>query len=167
RDPRSRYYQRLEPLRSNDLARLQRTNPAYLRAITTVPARDFGRHTARPERAPDEIARRAVTSEPVRGRLPVTPTDDAANRDRDDRRTARTITAPVRTPSSTGLTRALPERPTGAAARMPGVALDTELRRTRLYNGREPRSLSGADVNGAGGGVDSVNTGAVARPPRV
>ena len=50
---------------------------------------------------------------------------------------------------------------------MPGVALDTELRRTRLYNGREPRSLSGADVNGAGGGVDSVNTGAVARPSRV
>ena len=165
RDPRSRYYQRLEALRSNDLARLQRTNPAYLRAITSVPARDFGRHAARPERAADEIARRAVTTEPVRGRLPITPSDDATNRAESDRRTARTTTAPARSPSSTGFTRALPERPTGAATRLPGVALDTELRRTRLYNGREPRSVSGADVNG-GVGVDSVNTGAVARPPR-
>src|SRR5947209_3296297 len=165
RDPRSRYYQRLEALRSNDLARLQRTNPAYLRAITSVPARDFGRHAARPERAADEIARRAVTTEPVRGRLPITPSDDATNRAESDRRTARTTTAPARSPSSTGFTRALPERPTGAATRLPGVALGTELRRTRLYNGREPRSVSGADVNG-GVGVDSVNTGAVARPPR-
>ncbi|HKC63991.1 MAG TPA: DUF6600 domain-containing protein [Pyrinomonadaceae bacterium] len=163
-DPRSRHYQRLEALRSNDLARLQRTNPASLRAITSVPARDFGRRLARPERAPDEIARRAVTTEPVRGRLPITPSDDATNRAESERRTARTTTA--RPSSSTGLTRALPERPTGAATRLPGVALDGELRRTRLYNGREPRTVSGVDVNGAGS-VDSVNTGAVARPSRV
>jgi hypothetical protein len=172
-DPRSRRFERLEALRSNDLARLRRTNPAYLRAITTLPARDFGRHAAQGQRAPDEIARRAVTTEPVRGRLPIAPTGGETNATR-RHGDAETRVLAARPPTSTGATATLRDRPTGAAARLPGVPLDNDLRRTRLYNGREPRSLTGASTgnssNGSGGNtgaVDSGNTGAVARPPRV
>jgi hypothetical protein len=178
RDPRGRHYRRLEPLRSNDIARLGRTNPAYLRAITSLPARDFGRQAAQTQQAPTEIARRAITAEPVRGRLPIQPADGSAtNTGRGEVRAPRSV-APARPPNLTGVVGTLSERPTGAATRTPGVALDGELRRTRLYNGRELRPPSGASENngGSGGGnntggnsgvVDPGNTGVVARPARV
>ncbi len=63
----------LTPLRREEIARLERTNPARLRAITTIPAGDFGRMTARTRAADRELAREALTAEPVRGRLPVIP----------------------------------------------------------------------------------------------
>lgn len=175
-DPRGRRYQRLEALRSNDVARLGRTNPAFLRAITSLPARDFGRQAAQTQPASTDIARRAITAEPVRGRLPIQPADGSATNTGDNTsgRAPRGSLA-ARPPNSTGgpgVT--LSNRPTGAATRTPGVALDGELRRTRLFNGREPRPLSGpgegAGVisNGVSGnpvGADPGNTGAVARPP--
>jgi hypothetical protein len=179
RDPRGRHYRRLEPLRSNDIARLGRTNPAYLRAITSVPARDFGRQSAQTQPAPTEIARRAITAEPVRGRLPIQPADGSGtNTGVGEVRAPRGI-APARPPNLTGVVGTLSERPTGAATRTPGVALDGELRRTRLYNGRELRPPTGASessgVGGVGGNsaggnsgvVDPGNTGVVARPSRV
>lgn len=180
RDPRGRHYRRLEPLHSRDLAQLRRNNPAYLRAITTLPARDFGRQTARTQVASDEIARRAITGEPVRGRLPITPVDSLGGRgtgELDSRRGPRTLAARPPTSNGTGPT-TLQDRPTGAATRTPGVPLDGELRRTRLYNGREPRPVLNAGENNSnnGGGsgsagsnpvvVDPGNTGAVARPTR-
>ncbi len=177
RDPRGRHYRRLEALGSRDLARLRRDNPAYLRAITAVPAREFGRQAARTQAASDEIARRAITGEPVRGRLPITPIDriDGQGTGELDRRGGRVATA--RPPTPNGTDPALQDRPTGAARRTPGVPLDGELRRTRLYNGREPRPVVNAGENngnssgGSGGGSNPViadpgNTGAVARPPR-
>src|SRR5205085_8795677 len=61
--------------------------------------------------------------------------------------------------------RALPDRPTGATARTPGVPLDEELRRTRVFNNRQPRvappSTAGGAAAAPGGGV---TTGAVERP---
>ncbi|HEV7373561.1 MAG TPA: DUF6600 domain-containing protein [Pyrinomonadaceae bacterium] len=175
RDPRGRHYRRLDSLRSNDVARLQRTNPAFLRAITSLPARDFGRHTAQTQQAPTDIARRAITAEPVRGRLPIQPADGSTtNAGIGEVRAPRSVVA--RPPNSTGVVGTLSERPTGAAARTPGVALDGELRRTRLFNGREIRPPSGASENGVGnsgnsaggnaGVVDPGNTGVVARPAR-
>jgi hypothetical protein len=167
-DPRGRNYRRLEALRSNDVARLERTNPAYLRAITSLPARDFGRQAAQTQQAPTEIARRAITAEPVRGRLPIQPADAGDAGRLNDRPTRPTAARP---PVATGLTNTLQERPTGAAARMPGVPLDDELRRTRLYNGRELRPLPGTSETSGGargntGAVAPDNTGVVARPPR-
>ncbi|HEX8492885.1 MAG TPA: DUF6600 domain-containing protein [Pyrinomonadaceae bacterium] len=175
RDPRSRHYrqqrQLLAPLRRGELARLERSNPAFLRAVTTQPARTFGQQRARLQPATEDVARRAVTGEPVRGRLPILPTDgggtDGTNTGGLDRRTravAARPTAPARAAS-------LQERPTGAATRTPGAPLDNELRRTRLYNNREPRPVSGTGER-SGGGSNSGDgsgggTGAVARPPRV
>lgn len=177
RDPRGRHYQRLEALRSRDLARLQRTNPAYTRAITTLPAREFGRQSARTQAASDEIARRAITGEPVRGRLPITPVDGAGGQVRSELDRRGTRAGVARPPTPNGAAPVLQDRPTGAATRTPGVPLDGELRRTRLYNGREPRTLpntgenNGNNGGSSGGGsnpvvVDPGNTGAVARPPR-
>jgi hypothetical protein len=180
RDPRGRHYRRLESLHSRDIARLQRTNPAHLRAITTLPAREFGRRGVRTQQATAEIARRAITAEPIRGRLPIEPTDSAGGgRRAADNNRRETRTNPVRPPRQGGDSSApdLLPRPTGAATRTPGIALDEELRRTRLYNRREPRPAAdaggntGAGVGGSGRGgifdrIDSGNTGAVARPGR-
>jgi hypothetical protein len=182
-DPHSRSYrqnkpERLTPLRSNDVARLERINPAALRAVTTLPARNFGLDNARTQPATDELARRAITGDPVRGRLPITPANaGSANNgngaagpitDRPTRPARGMSSSSTLVPAAT-----LPERPTGAAARRVGAPLDDELRRTRLYNGREPRDLSGGaeQINnrGGGGGTQDVrdrDTGAVTRPAR-
>lgn len=165
-DPR-RYWQqnggRLTPLRGNELANLQRINPAYLRAVTTLPASNFGTSTVRAQAAPADIARRAITSEPVRGSLPVRPVNARSSSSSADANTlSRTNVA---RPAPTAPARLLPNRPTGAATRTPGVALDNELRRTRLYNGREPRpAVVGSGMSS--GATASGSTGAVVRPPR-
>ncbi|MFN2492765.1 MAG: hypothetical protein ABR501_07780, partial [Pyrinomonadaceae bacterium] len=62
--------------------------------------------------------------------------------------------------------REVSDRPTGAAERSPGVALDNELRRARVLNGREPRQEFPTPTSGAGGSVDMRPTGVVARPSR-
>jgi hypothetical protein len=174
-DPHSRYYTqsklaRLTPLRSNEIARLERINPAALRAVTTLPARNFGADDARMQPATTELARRAIAGEPVRGRLPIAPsnadTGNGAAGPGIERpaRPARAASASLVVPAAT-----LPERPTGAAVRRPGAPLDDELRRTRLYNGREPRDVSGVTERTNGGVVQDVrerDTGAVTRPVR-
>jgi hypothetical protein len=181
RDPRSRNSQQrrpLQPLSREELSRLERTNPAFLRAVTTQPAREFGQRTARLQPATIEDARRTLTTEPVRGRLPVIPAEgggrERTNTGGLDGRVRPVIVArPLDAAAVPQI--GLDERPTGASTRRPGVALDGELRRTRLYNNREPRTVNGADDRGGsttgggslGGGVDTSGTGAVARPPRV
>ncbi|MGA9995683.1 MAG: DUF6600 domain-containing protein, partial [Pyrinomonadaceae bacterium] len=169
-DPR-RYYsrkvERLTPLRSNEIANLQRTNPAYLRAVTTQPAREFGGQVARLQPASDDLARRAVTTEPLRGRLPIRPADSGgANALRDTRTLVARPVQTVRAPS-------LPERPTGAAARAPGIPLDETLRRERVFNGREPaRPVANVEgqTNRSDGSEPVQRTerplGAVTRPAR-
>ncbi|CAN5378086.1 hypothetical protein BH18ACI2_BH18ACI2_27080 [soil metagenome] len=187
-DPHARYYRaqpdRLTPLRAGDLANLRRTNPIYQRAVTSLPAREFGRSTslraAQPASA--EIARRAVEGEPVRGRLPIRPVDaegtDSADSVVRDRRGMGPAARPV---NPNAPARAVPARPTGAATRQPGVALDNALRRERIFNGREVRPATRAqpvspdttgrtDLDRDGGGrTDDSNerpTGVVARPAR-
>ncbi|MGH9944797.1 MAG: DUF6600 domain-containing protein, partial [Pyrinomonadaceae bacterium] len=76
-DPRSRHYRaarpdRLTPLGRNEIANIRRANPIYQRAVTSLPARDFGSAargdgTLRARPASAEIARRALEGEPVRG----------------------------------------------------------------------------------------------------
>ena len=183
RDPHARYFrqqrpERLTPLRSNEIANLQRTNPIYQRAVTTLPAREFGQQAARTQAAPVEIARRAVTSEPVIGRLPIRPAEaDANNQALPANRRARAGVV-ARDDTSVAPARPLLERATGAATRRPGVPLDNELRRARIFNGREPRpaatgeirSSDGAAAGSAGpersAGSELRDTGAVARPAR-
>lgn len=181
RDPRSRRAsrtERLAPLRANELSNLRRANPALLRAVTSVPARDFGTMTARARVAETDIARRALTNEPVRGRLPVTPNDvsrvsptggagtgaergtqsgSGTTRSRDGLNIVRS--APVRPP------RPVPDSTTGAATRTPGLPLGYELhRRVRIYNEPVPAGINPRDPRDDGASGDSTFR---VRPPRV
>ncbi|MCP9493101.1 MAG: hypothetical protein MSG64_01465 [Pyrinomonadaceae bacterium MAG19_C2-C3] len=124
-------------------------DPAVRRALTTQPLADFGkgRHSFRP--ATSAQADIALNSEPVRGRLPVTP-----------RNVIPSTTPNNQTPPATNETRprgrdfgrggdrnnvrnpavALPT--IGAAPRVEGQPLDAELRRRRMFRGRDVRPIS-------------------------
>ena len=182
RDPRGRHwrrdYDRLSPLRGRDLGHIRRQNPHWLRAVSTVPAREFGERNLKARPAAGDIARRALSSEPLRGQLPVErsgglragprvgttqgPARPAGAQGRD--------TLTINRPTPAMPSRAIADRPTGAAARTPGVALDGELRRTRVFNNREPRVKSPSDVSGGDSGTPGsdgrgdAGTGAVERP---
>jgi hypothetical protein len=170
RDPRGRWWSRrfdpLTPLRRGEVDNLRRANPALLRAVTSVPARDFGGAGLRARPAAGDLAQRALASDPVRGQLPITRADSTRNAPRVgggvvgggrangvNGRDGLTIVrpAPVVPP------RAVPDRSTGAAARTPGIPLDDELRRTRILNNREPRVLPPSTVGGNSQGRDAGN----------
>lgn len=193
RDPRSNFWRRsvgadrLRALRRDEIDNLRRTNPLHLRAVSKMPVGEFGKREKRPKAAEDELARKAFAGEPVRGVLPIRPANDGTSLG------ARERSLPARGGFARGETggggdgaaRRLAERPTGAAARRPGVPLDEELRRSRVFNNREPvfakgvkdsgggRDSGGAGGNTRGGGNDGASnerigrpTGAVTRPSR-
>ena len=164
RDPRGRNFRRLAPLRPNDAASLRRTNPALLRAVTTLPVRDFATGATRARPATTELAHRAAAGEPVRGRLPVAPSADSTGRS-EALDTAGRARPGVARPPGMSPARALPQRPTGAATRTPGIALDGELRRERVFRNRDPRPTAPDGIEGGNPRVDG-RTGAVARPAR-
>ena len=183
RDPRSRSFRnfsdRLRAVGSARAERLERTNPIYQRAVTTLPARGFGRSGVRAQAAPRELALRAVTAEPVSGNLPIRPAEaDAAGAGVPHVNADRRRPRPLVRAGADGTVRALPERGTGAAERRPGVRLAEELQRTRVFNNRQPRPAAPPDATtndrtegdrGQGSGAqgsDSRPTGAVARPAR-
>ncbi|MDT5295292.1 MAG: hypothetical protein QOJ76_2172, partial [Acidobacteriota bacterium] len=178
RDPRGRLWSRrfdpLTPLRRGEVDNLRRANPALLRAVTSAPARDFGVAGLRARAAGSDLAQRALASDPVRGQLPIT---RGAGATRSGPRVgvgegggARATGANGRDglvivrPAPAMPPRAVPDRPTGAAARTPGVPLDDELRRSRILNNREPRvpqpSTAGGDSQSRDAGT---GTGAVER----
>jgi hypothetical protein len=183
RDPRSNYYRRARDraLEQQRIAGLNRINPVYQRAVTMMPAREFGKGL-RAHPATKELALRAITTEPVRGTLPVRPvrsdlvTGGSNSQTPFKRDRTRGDTLAIRNPADPS---ALAERKTGAAVRRPGLALDEELRRGRIYNNREPRKIEkgGDDSTRIGGGergngrITGDNgergTGAVARPVRI
>src|SRR5262249_9029060 len=86
-----------------------------------VPRHDFGNPDRRGQAVEEPVARRVVNAEPEFGDLP--------RRSDDSDRSGRRL--PVMR---------LPDTPTGATDRTPGVALDDDLRRSRIFRGREPRS---------------------------
>ena len=92
------------------------------RGVTRVPRRDFGNGSlGRP--VEETAARRVIESEPETENLP---------------RRAADLTGAVPSPDRERDTPII-QRPTGAAQRAPGVELDDELRRSRIFHGREPR----------------------------
>ncbi len=133
---------------------------AYLNAVSSVLASDFG--TPKPIAKPltGKQAQLALDSKPVSiasvpVKKPVTDSVPSVVRGND--------LSPGR-PRGKGVEgTSLTERPTGAATRSPGKPLDEELRRTRLYNGREPVSRQDSDSSTIKSGS---NTGAVTRPTR-
>jgi hypothetical protein len=185
RDPRGRHWSRnadrLSPLGGRDLEHLRRQNPQLLRAVSTVPAREFGDRALRARPAAGDLAARALTSEPVRGQLPIARADSLRERPRagsgaaGERRAGANgrDTLTINRPTPVMPSRAVADRPTGAGARTPGVPLEGELRRTRVFNSREPRTPSAPDASAggnspgtgsAGGAGADTSTGAVERP---
>src|SRR5829696_6692429 len=117
RDPHSRHYRHDNRRPGYDRPRDDRHNyDRRWRGVTRVPRRDFGNGERRGRPADEQIARRVVDSEPQPVDLP--------------RRVGGSVRAPVLD---------VPERPTGAGQRAPGVTLDEDLRRSRVFRGREPR----------------------------
>src|SRR5207237_3971591 len=134
RDPHSRNYdarERHHDRRDNDWNDLRRHNPWDHRAVTTLPARDFGNNRARLRPADDAVARRVIFADPLRTDLPVRPALPGHERATIGERPI--DRAMLTRPADIGV------RPTGATMRRPGVALDEELRRSRIFNGRGPQ----------------------------
>jgi hypothetical protein len=164
RDPRSRNY-RHGDRHGGDDRRDRRDrggdHDGNWRGVTGIPRRDFGGHNQRP-RLPDvDVGRRVVNAEPL-PELPGRP----ARPDRDINRPVPGDGTERRTVARRGRDLPgidVPDRPTGAADRSPGVPLDTELRRSRVWNGREGRRQF-PDPTGGAGGVEERPTGAVERP---
>jgi hypothetical protein len=191
-DPQSNFWRRardrnrLAELQRNELANLRRVNPIYQRAVSGLPARDFGRGNVRAQPADATAAKLALATDPVRGRLPVRPVageGGAANlRERLSESKRASIAARGGDATAPGIpTLKVAERPTGASSRKAGVALDETLRRARILDNREPVVTKGAkgdpfkDSNGGDpvrrindGNIDgnTRGTGAVARPAR-
>src|SRR5713226_1232165 len=59
------------PFLITSVIRIRRTNPAYLRAVTTLPTKELGGDNVRLRPANEELARRVMGSEPLRGDLPL------------------------------------------------------------------------------------------------
>jgi hypothetical protein len=135
RDPHSRHYRhnnRRYDRRDGD----GNNRPRYdgnktWRGVTRVPRRDFGNDNRPGQRVDEQVARRVLDSEPQRGGdLPRggyvrnAPGDS----DRGPGRSGR-ISPVIH----------IPDRATGATERAPGVSLDEDLRRSRVFRGRDPR----------------------------
>ena len=163
RDPHSRHYRRDNRYRDRDGDRDR--GPGYgrggdgrrdgrhygdPRGVTRVPRRDFGNPERRGQAVAEPVARRVVDLDPERG-------------DRD---------LPHRERWGRGRNIEIPERRTGAAERAPGVALDEDLRRSRVFRGREPRAREREVAQPAvstptttpATNAETPPTGAVARP---
>jgi hypothetical protein len=177
RDPRGRWWSRrfdpVSPLRRGEVDNLRRANPALLRAVTSAPAREFGDGNLRARPATVDLAQRALSSEPVRGNLPFARGGAPRVEGREGRVGAtggRTTGAngrdvlTINRPAPVVPPRVVSDRPTGATARTPGVPLDEELRRTRVFNNRQPRVAPPLTAGGAAAATGgSVTTGAVER----
>ena len=162
RDPHSRNYQahdRRHGGRNDGLANLRRHNPAYYRAVTSLPAGDFGTIRARLRPADNSLARRVVVAEPLRADLPRPALSGHERATAGERPVDRPIiTPPIPARADIG------QRPTGAMIRRPGVALDDDLRRSRIFNGRGAQPDFPVQSAGAGPVESRRPTGAVTRP---
>src|SRR6185436_2065292 len=96
-------------------------NPADHRAVTSLPARDFGTHRGRLRPVDDALARQVAVAEPLRD----LPRPTFRRQDRatiGERPVDRTITTrPIHAGPD------IEQRQTGATLRRPGVPLDGEL----------------------------------------
>ena len=160
RDPRSRRYD----IQTEKYGwRNPRFNEiAYLRAVTTSDAGDFGGDGVRFKGVNEVTARRILGEEPLKGDLPLRPANVYQQKGTgQENANARITMAKPRVQPATDIV----VRPTGAAIRKTGAPLDAELRHSRVFGGRESKSISpqpkvGDDLN------ESRSTGAVTRPPK-
>lgn len=131
------------------------------RGVTRMPRGDFGNPGRRGRRVDETEARRVVNRDPgvaeIPGRGRVADNIPSGGR-RDGGETADR-------PGRRFPRRDIPDRPTGAAERAPGAPLDDDLRRSRIFRGREPRRERSQPANTAGTpATDTRPSGAVNRP---
>jgi hypothetical protein len=175
RDPHSRRYRRDHDGRdgrdrrhdrpgSGDVGgRRGRHDDGPWRGVTRLPRGDWG-HPDRRGRSVDEpVARRVIERDPQTGELPGRGRlagNLPSGRGREGGEGGNDSGRPRRFP-----VRNIPDRPTGAAERRPGAPLDEDLRRSRVFRGREPRQDPSQPTNTAATpGTETRSTGAVARP---
>src|ERR1700741_3269701 len=169
RDPHSRRYRHDGDGRDNrpnrpgyggQGGRRERHDYGPWRGVTRLPRGEFGNPEGRGRAVDEPVARRVIDRNPDtgdpprRGRVaenvPLGRGRDGDGSDRPARR------FPVRD---------IPDRPTGAAERAPGAPLDEDLRRRRIFHGREPRREPSQPVNTAGTpATEPRPVGAVERP---
>lgn len=131
--------------------RRDRRDDGPWRGVTRIPRGDFGNPDRRGRRTDETVARRVVDSDPSTAEIPGRGRGrDGDNADRPARRFPH---------------RDIPDRPTGAAERAAGAPLDENLRRTRIFRGREPRRESQRPADTAGAPrTETQPSGAVNRP---
>ena len=160
RDPRSRRYDSRPPV-NRRRQRVQDDDVAYRRAVTTTTIDKFG-GDGRFDTVNDILARRIVGDAPLKGELPLRPANVYLQKgnSRVDTSERVTLAKPRVKPAAD-----VAERPTGAAIRKVGLPLDGELRRSRVFGGREAKSIT-PETSLKEGPVESRPTGAVTRPPK-
>ena len=140
RDPHSRHYRRDDRYRHRDRdGRHDYGNP---RGVTRQPRRDFGNPERRGQQVDEPIARRVVDRDPERG------DGDLPRRERGNR----------------GPNIEIPARRTGAAERAPGIPLDDNLRKMRVFHGREPRARDAAQPGATTTPITTPATNAETQP---
>lgn len=133
----------------------------YQTAVTTMPVTDFGMISPKIKSAPLSVAQTVIQSEPVAAtNLPIGSPKGGIKSDGPVKSENPLAVSPTRGRDKA----ASAPLETGAARRKPGVALDDELRKTRVLNGREPILTKGPDRGGLSG--ETKDTGAVTRPVR-
>ena len=173
RDPRSRHYRHDRrdgndrdnrhdrPGYGNPGGRRDRRDDGPWRGVTRMPRRDFGNPDRRGRGVDETAGRRVIDRDPevvtppgrVAENVPIARGGEGTSSGRPERRFPR---------------REIPDRPTGAADRPPGATLDEDLRRTRIFRGREPRRDGSQPTNTAGNPqTETRPTGAVDRPAPV
>ena len=161
RDPRSRRYN--IPKNADGRGRQPRFSEiAYLRAVTTSDAADFGGDGVRFKGVNEVTARRILGEEPLKGDLPLRPANVYQQKVAgQENANARITMAKPRVQPATDIV----VRPTGAAIRKTGAPLDAELRRSRVFGGRESKAIT-PQTPVSDSSTDSKPTGAVTRPPK-
>ena len=165
RDPRSRHYRHEDRRRydrpGNDKpggdgrhgeGRRYDGDPRNWRGVTRLPRGEFGNPERRGRGVNEPVARRVFERNPERG-------------DSDLPRRVSWGRVPLV---------AVPEARTGATERQPGVALDDDLRRSRVFRGREPRARDASQpattpaatttTTAAPAATETQPSGAVTRP---
>jgi Family of unknown function (DUF6600) len=160
RDPRSRHYDGWRGPNTRG-SEPEPKDLGLLRAVTTTNASDFGSDVG--FRSVNEaVARRIAGEEPVKGDLPLRPANIYRQNPEGTVDVSTRITAakPAVKPAAE-----IVERPTGAAIRKVGLPLDAELRRSRVFGGRELKSVT-SESDGKDAAIESSSTGAVTRPAK-
>ncbi|HKR60490.1 MAG TPA: DUF6600 domain-containing protein, partial [Pyrinomonadaceae bacterium] len=162
RDPRSRRYDI-----SKNAGRQQRRptldESVYHRAVTTASTKDFGADGVPFKGVNVAVARRIIGEAPVTGDLPLRPANVYSQKTNGTASDVTTRVTAAKQPVKPVAD--IVERPTGAAIRKAGVPLDAELRRTRVFGGRDVKLVT-PETGVNEGAIESRSTGAVTRPPK-